>query len=57
VAEEYQSCRQELLVKSAQVLDLQQAVKEAALGHEADVAAAEGQVSEGPRVVHLYILV
>jgi hypothetical protein len=47
VAEEYQSCRQELLVKSAEVLDLQQAAKEAALTHEADLAAAEGQVGAG----------
>lgn len=34
-------------MKSAEVLDLQQGAKEAALTHEADLAAAEGQVGVG----------
>jgi chromosome segregation ATPase len=45
LAQEYDMSRQELLIKSAEILDLQAQLKEAAGQHEVQLAAAQDQVS------------
>jgi hypothetical protein len=51
VVDEFEQSQQQLLIKSAEVIDLQSQLKEVQLQHETQLVAAESQVRPGMKLI------